>query len=521
MSTYQNPFSEANQTNSSFVGQNVPVDLNETEINSIFLGEKILNGELLTDQKVKIILKNLNRHGLISGATGTGKTKSLQLLCEQLFSSGVSVLAMDMKGDLSGLSQVGELNSKVQERIDKMRLLWNSKSFPVEFLNISNDLGVKLRSTVSEFGPVLFSKILNLNDTQTSVMSMIFKYCDDNGLLLIDLEDIKKVLTYLTQDGRVEIQKIYGQISPATMNIIMRQIIQLEQQGAADFFGEPSFQVSDLLNNKVNIFNVDKIQDKPMLFSTFMLSLLAEIYGTYPEVGDLEKPKLIIFIDEAHLIFDNATNELKSQLETVIKLIRSKGVGIVFITQHPTDIPESILAQLSLKIQHALRAFTPKDRKDIKLIADNFPITKEYDVEDVLTNLGIGEALVTSLDENGIPTPTTHALICPPESRMDVITQGEKLDIINSSILVKKYDLKLDPESAEEIIVKRIEEKMARHEEARFETEKKPKSKETFLDQFGDVFDNPLSKQVGRNVKNTIAREITRNLFGMIGIGKK
>ena len=430
---------------------------------AIIIGEAMLEGKTVTEAQVKIPLKTLNRHGLIAGATGTGKTKTIQVLSSKLAENGISVLMMDIKGDFSGIAEPGVTNPKIEERINLIGTTWTPKAYPVELMSISAQDGVRLRATVSEFGPILISKILDLNDTQQGVVSMIFKFCDDLQLPLVDLSDLKKVLQYLiTDDGKAAFEKEYGLTSPATSGTILRKIIELEQQGANLFFGETSFNVNDLLRKNdngygyINIVRLNDVQDKPKLFSTFMLSLLAEVYQTFPERGDVDQPELVIFMDEAHLVFDNASKALKDQLESVIKLIRSKGVGIFFCTQNPTDIPQSILSQLGLKIQHALRAFTAKDRQDIKLTAQNYPETTFYKVEDLITQMGIGEAFVSALNEKGIPTPLVHTLMTPPQSRMDVLNETEISNLIQKSSLYSKYKETLDPESAFEILSKKI-----------------------------------------------------------------
>jgi len=312
---------------------------------SIILGSAMLGGEVIPGAMVKIPLKTMNRHGLIAGATGTGKTKTLQVISEQLSLKGIPSLVMDVKGDLSGLARPGQENDFIRERHGKINLPYSTMGFPVELLTISEQNGVRLRATVSEFGPVLFSRILDLNDVQAGIMSIIFKYCDDNQLALIDLKDIRKVIQYLTGEGKDELEKEYGAMSTASTGVILRKIIELEQQGAERFFGEESFDISDLMrrdsdgNGYINIIRLTDIQDKPKLFSTFMLSLLAEVYNTMPEKGDVPKPELMIFIDEAHLIFSQASKVLLEQIETIVKLIRSKGVGVYFITQNPMDVP--------------------------------------------------------------------------------------------------------------------------------------------------------------------------------------
>jgi hypothetical protein len=429
---------------------------------SLTLGAAMLDGETIGEAQVQIALKTLNRHGLIAGATGTGKTKTIQVFSEQLSAAGIPVLMMDIKGDFSGIAAEGEEKSFITERHQKINIPYVKKAFPVELMSLSEQNGVRMRATVSEFGPVLFSRILDLNDTQTGVVSVIFKYCDDKQMPLLDLKDIKKVLNYITEEGKEEISQEYGKISTSTTGTILRKIIALEQQGGDIFFGEKSFEVEDLLridengNGYINIIRLTDIQDKPKLFSTFMLSLLAEIYQSMPEKGDAEKPELVLFIDEAHLLFDEASKALLDQVETIIKLIRSKGVGVYFVTQNPMDIPKGVLAQLGLKIQHALRAFTANDRQAIKQTADNYPTSEFYKTDELLTSLGIGEALVTGLNEKGIPTPLAATMLRAPMSRMDVLTQSE-IDIINkNSKLVRKYSEVLDRESAYEILNKKI-----------------------------------------------------------------
>ena len=437
----------------------------------ITLGSAMLDGETLTNTFVNVPLKTMNRHGLIAGATGTGKTKTLQVLAENLSEKGVPVLLMDIKGDLSGLAQPSPGHPKIDERHEKIGLPFEPKSFPVEVMTLSEQDGVRLRATVSEFGPVLLSRILDLSETQSGVVAVIFKYCDDNKLPLLDLKDFKKILQYATEEGKEEFTEAYGRISTASTGAILRKVIELEQQGAELFFGETSFEVDDLLrideNGKgyINIIRLTDIQDRPKLFSTFMLSLLAEIYSTFPEQGDSGRPELIMFIDEAHLIFNEASKALLNQIESIVKLIRSKGVGLYFVTQNPTDVPEAVLGQLGLKVQHALRAFTAKDRKAIKLTAQNYPDTKFYDTADVLTSLGIGEALVSALNEKGKPTPLAATMMRAPMSRMDVLTESELGALLAKSKLAKKYNDEIDRESAYEMLNKKIE--IAEAEEAK------------------------------------------------------
>ncbi|MBK9637379.1 MAG: DUF853 family protein [Bacteroidetes bacterium] len=484
---------------------------------TIPLGAAVFNGEVLKEALVSIPLSTLNRHGLIAGATGTGKTKTLQGLAEGLASNGVSVMMMDVKGDLSGMAMPGIPHPKIDERQEKLGITWKPQAFPCELMSLSHEKGVRLRATVSEFGPVLFSKILGLNDTQSGVVSLVFKYSDDRSLPLLDLKDFKKVLQYCTNEGKEEIKKEYGAISTASASTILRKIIEVEEQGADLFFGETSFDVNDLLrlddNGKgyVHIVRLVDIQDKPKLFSTFMLCLLAEIYQSFPEEGDLEQPKLVLFIDEAHLIFKEASDALMDQLESIIKLIRSKGVGIIFCTQSPVDVPAAILGQLGLKVQHALRAFTAADRKAIKLVAENYPITEFYDVDTLITELGIGEAMVTCLTEKGTPSPLVHTFLAAPQSRMDILTPSEQDDLLSQSDMVKKYNQEVDRESAYEM----LQEKLNPSEMDESSEKKEKPSKKDEKSVIGEAIDSTVGRQVAR----TLAREVTRGLLGVLGIG--
>lgn len=428
----------------------------------ITIGGAMLNGEALRDTFVNIPLKTLNRHGLIAGATGTGKTKTLQGLAENLSKEGVPTLLMDLKGDLSGLAVEGEEKSFITERHNKMNIPFKTEGFPVELMSISEQDGVRLRATISEFGSVLLSRILDLSEVQEGVLAVIFKYCDDHNYPLLDLKDLKKILQFSTEEGKEAFEAEYGRISSSSTSAILRKVVELENQGADLFFGERSFEVDDLTRvdekgrGYINIIRLTDIQDRPKMFSTFMLCLLAEVYNTFPEEGDMEKPKLVIFIDEAHLIFNQASKALLNQLENIVKLIRSKGVGIIFCTQNPTDIPDAVLSQLGMKIQHALRAFTAKDRQAIKLTAQNYPLSDFYNVPETLTSLGTGEAFVTVLDEKGRPTPLVATMLRAPMSRMDILSQIEINDLLKKSFLVKKYNEVIDRESAYEMLTEKI-----------------------------------------------------------------
>lgn len=480
------------------------------------IGVGMLDGQVVKGTDVFLPFKTMNRHGLVAGATGTGKTKTLQMLSECLSDNSVSVLVMDIKGDFSGIAEAGVANEKINDRCTKLDVTFAPTGFPVELLTLSDQKGVRLRATVSEFGPILLSKILGLNDTQGGLVAMIFKYCDDNKMPLLDLKDFIKVLQYIGEEGKEEMEKTYGKISTSSTGTILRKVVELQQQGADVFFGEKSFEVDDLMRigddgrGVINILRVMDMQNRPKLFSTFMLQLLDELYATCPEEGDLDKPKLILFIDEAHLLFEEASDALLQKIETVIKLIRSKGIGIFFCTQNPQDIPASILAQLGLKVQHALRAFTAADRKVIKTAAENFPESEFYATDELLTQMGIGEAFVTLLNEKGIPTPLVHTMLCPPRSRMDVLSETEIDALVAKSKLAKKYNEIIDSESAYEILTAKLEEASKKAEEEKEETEEKKKEKEE-----PGFLDNPIVKQIGR----TAASVITRSLLGALGLG--
>ena len=483
---------------------------------SFTLGAAMLEGEILTGTLVRVPLRTLNRHGLIAGATGTGKTKTLQVLAEGLSRASVPVLMMDIKGDLSGLAAAGEANDKIRERVTHIGAGdFQPEAFPVELMTLSKEPGVRLRSTVSEFGPVLMSKILGLNETQEGVVSMLFKYSDDHTLPLLDLKDFTKLLQFASNEGKKELEAEYGKISTTSTGTILRKVIELQQQGADQFFGEPSFDVDDLMRisddgrGMINMLRVTDMQNRPKLFSTFMLGLLAELYAQLPEEGDVDKPKLVMFIDEAHLIFQEATDALLQQIETVIKLIRSKGVGIFFCTQNPQDIPAPVLSQLGLKVQHALRAFTAADRKSIKQAADNYPVTEFYKVDELITQMGIGEAFVTLLNEKGIPTPLVHTCLLAPSSRMDVLSDAEISRLIGQSALVKKYVDDIDSESAFEILTAKLQAAASQAEE-----EKAEKKASKAAPKEESIFDDPAFRQA----KRTAASILTRSLLGALGL---
>jgi uncharacterized protein len=499
---------------------------------SLILGGAMLDGTPLVNTHVKVPLKTMNRHGLIAGATGTGKTKTLQVISEQLSEKGIPVLLMDVKGDLSGIAMPGVEKPFITERHSRIGLPFSPNGFPVELLTISQQDGVRMRATVSEFGPVLLSRILDLNDTQGGVLAVIFKYCDDKHMPLLDMKDLKKVIQYVTEEGKAEFEQDYGKISTSTTGIILRKVMELEQQDADLFFGELSFDINDLLRcNRegkgfINIIRLTDIQDKPKLFSTFMLCILAEIYDAMPEKGDVDKPELVVFIDEAHLVFNQASKALLSEIENIVKLIRSKGIGVFFVTQNPMDVPNEVLAQLGLKVQHALRAFTAIDRKAIKLTAENFPVSEYYKTDEALTNLGIGEALVTALNEKGIPTPLAATMMRAPASRMDILSQAEIESINRGSDLVRKYSQTIDRESAFEILTDKIEaiQRQAEEEAARKELEKERRG-EWDSGRWGDRGrKSPGSSRGGGSVlRSPVVKVLTSATFirGVLGIMKK
>jgi len=429
---------------------------------SITLGAALQGGAIVTDPKVRIPLAMMNRHGLVAGATGTGKTKTLQLLTEQLSAAGVPVFVADIKGDLSGLAMPGEPSDRVGQRAKDVGWTWTAAGSPVEFVSLTGSLGVQLRATVASFGPLLLAKVLGLNETQASVLTLVFKYCDDAQLPLLDFSDLRAVLQFLTGNEGKEALAGLGGMSAATVGVLLRKMVELEMQGADRFFGEPEFDVHDLLattrdgRGVITCLELADVQDKPKLFSTFMMWMLAELYHNLPEAGDLDKPKLAFFFDEAHLLFDDASKAFLEQVEQVVRLIRSKGVGVYFVTQTPKDVPSDILAQLANRVQHALRAHTPDDEVALKATVRTFPRTEFYDLAETLTSLGIGEAIVTVLDPRGVPTPVVATRLIPPASRMAPLTPDELQADIHQSDLLARYGKAIDRESAREMLAARL-----------------------------------------------------------------
>jgi DNA helicase HerA-like ATPase len=429
----------------------------------LVIGSAMHDGELFNDTRVQVALSMLNRHGLIAGATGTGKTRTLQLMAGQMSKAGIPVLVADIKGDLTGLAAPGPTgHPKLVARTESMAWTFEPSGHPVEFLSLTGKLGTQVRATVSSFGPLLLGKVLDLNETQTSILALIFKYCDDNDLPLLDLADLATTLKFLASDEGKPILAEYGGMSAASVGVLLRSIVVLEQEGADVFFGEPEFDVDDLLRTNedgqgiISILELSDVMDQPRLFSTFMLWMLGQLYEGMPEAGDLPKPKLVFFFDEAHLLFDDASEALMDQIERTARLIRSKGVGVYFVTQVPADVPSSVLAQLGNRVQHALRAFTPDDADDLRKAARTFPMTDFYDVETTLTSLGTGEALVTVLSPKGVPTALAATRLVPPDSLMGPVEEVTFRGHIAMSPLAAKYGETVDRDSAHERITAKI-----------------------------------------------------------------
>jgi hypothetical protein len=482
---------------------------------SLILGAALDGSQVHRDPMVGLPLSMANRHGLVAGATGTGKTRTLQLLTEQLSAHGVPVFAADMKGDLSGLAVPGEPTPRVSARASDIGWEWKAKGVPVEFVSLTGALGVQLRATVSSFGPLLLGKVLSLNETQTSVLAMVFKYADDNGLPLLDLHDLRAVLQFLGSDEGKPSLAQYGGMSAASVGVLLRKMVELETQGADRFFGEPEFDVKDMLQvtsdgrGVVTCLELPDVADKPKLFSTFMMWMLAELYHNLPEAGDLPKPKLAFFFDEAHLLFDEAPKAFLDQIEQVVRLIRSKGVGVYFVTQTPKDVPEDVLAQLGNRIQHALRAHTPDDEKALNATVRTFPKTSFYDLAETLTSLGIGEAVVTVLSTRGTPTPVVATRLIPPGSRMAPLTAEELQADVRESSLLAEYGKAIDRESAREMLAARMA-RTAPAEEAR-ETGHAPAPRR------GKTLAQVAAGALSSSIARTVGREVVRGIFGLLG----
>lgn len=479
---------------------------------SIFLGAGVLDGEIMAEAKVNLPLRMMTRHGLVTGATGSGKTRTLQLLAEQLSAAGVPVFMPDMKGDISGMAKEATPNDKLLERARALGMNYSSSGFPVELYSLSGKTGAQMRATVTEFGPVLLSKILELNEVQSSVLMILFKYADDKDLPIVDLNDLKKVLNYLSEGaGAAEIKEDYGKISSATASTILRKIVSLEQQGVHQIFGEKSFDIEDVFEKVdgrgvISLLNVSDVQGQPAVFSTFMLSLLAEIYQKLPEAGDLDKPKLVFFLDEAHLLFKDAPRAFMDQIEQVIRLIRSKGVGVFFCTQLTQDIPQTVLSQLGNRVHHVIRAFTPNDVKDLRETIKTFPKSEFYDLEKQFTQLGIGQAFITVLNEKGIPTETVVTHLAPPASVMGPLSAQEYQQQLEASEFYKKYKDSIDPRSAFEILSDKLQ--TVRMEQTTAEGVKPTRTTRAEKSTLEEVMASPITKQIGK--------ELVRGVFGVL-----
>ena len=483
-------------------------------IASITVGAPVLGTECHPEPLVSIPLAMMNRHGLIAGATGTGKTRTMQLMAEQLSAAGVPVFLSDVKGDVAGITLPGEANERVNARARETGHAWEPLGYPVEFLSLSGKRGAQLRATASSFGPLLLSKVLGLNPTQTSVLTMVFKYCDDQKLLLLDFRDLRAVLQHLSGDG-AEALKEYGGMSRTTVGVLLREMVELESQGAGAFFGEPEFDLDDLMQTErdgrglISVLELADVQDRPALSSTFMMWLLARLYAELPEVGDIDKPKLVFFFDEAHLLFDEASKDFLNEIEKVVRLIRSKGVGVFFVTQNPKDVPADILGQLGHRVQHALRAFTADDERALKAAARTYPRTEFYDVEEVLTSLGIGEAFVTVLSPKGVPTPPFITRVVPPAARMGPLTDAEMAQRIGASEQVKHYAEAIDRNSAREMLAARAgAESKAEAQSADAGPAPRAGKEQDAAPNLGDMLNSPLAR--------TIVGTLTRGLMGAL-----
>lgn len=465
------------------------------------------------DQHVYLDPRYANRHGLIAGATGTGKTVSLQVLAEGFSSMGVPVFMADVKGDLSGISQPGKPHPKIDERIEKIGIEgFQLQSSPVVFWDLYGDQGHPVRATVSDMGPTLISRLLDLNDTQEGILNIAFKFADDEGLLILDLKDLQSTLKFVGENAK-DFRDEYGNVSSASVGAIQRRLLVIEEQGADEFFGEPALELWDFMRTNhsglgnINILAANKLMENPRLYATFLLWLLSELFEELPEVGDMDKPRFVFFFDEAHLLFNDAPKALLEKIETVVRLIRSKGVGIYFISQSPLDIPDSVLSQLGNRIQHALRAFTPRDQKAVKTTAQTMRANPKFETADVISQLGVGEALVSTLGEDGIPSIVEKTLVCPPQSRIGPATDMEREQVNKTSPLMGRYDTTVDRESAYE--------KLQLRAKKHAETEAKKgtgKSRGRKRQSVGETF----VKSMARSIASRLATRIVRGVMGSI-----
>ncbi|WP_049320396.1 helicase HerA-like domain-containing protein [Mammaliicoccus sciuri] len=470
------------------------------------------------ENEINLELGQANRHGLIAGATGTGKTITLKVLAEQFSKAGVPVFMSDVKGDISSIAEAGSINDKIQERIDMIKIDdYENNAFPVTLFDVFQKTGVPVRTTITEMGPLLIGKLLDLNNTQLGVLDIVFKVADESGLLLIDMKDFKALLKEINEN-RAEYAEKYGNISSASIGAIQRALLRLESEGAETFFGEPALQLEDFIKfddsgrGMINVLDASVLYQKPKLYATFLLWLLSELFESLPEVGDPEKPKIVFFFDEAHLLFDDSSKELIEKVEQVVRLIRSKGVGIYFVTQNPIDIPESVLGQLGNRVQHALRSYTPKDQKAIKSAAQTFRQNESFDTAQVIGELKTGEALISFLNDEGQPNVVERAFIRPPESKIGVIDESVKKDLIENASLNETYKETFDRESAYEMLQNKIEKqpeeepKTKKSQSTKKETTSKKKEKPSQFQKETSKFLSTVGRQIGR--------EIVRNIFG-------
>ncbi|WP_280354923.1 helicase HerA-like domain-containing protein [Nocardia otitidiscaviarum] len=486
------------------------------------LGTVIVDGQVNPTARVRIPMKTMNRHGLVAGATGTGKTKTIQGIAEQLSAAGVPVVLADIKGDLSGLAQPGQSNDKILKRAEETGVPdWQPTGYPCEFVSLgTGGIGVPIRATITSFGPILLSKVLGLNETQESTLGLIFHWSDKNGFPLLDLKDLRSVIQFLTSPEGKEDLKGIGGVSAATAGVILRALVNLEAEGGDTFFGEPELDPADLLRTAdgqgvITLFELGSQAARPQLFSTFLMWVLADLFQTLPEIGDMDKPKLVFIFDEAHLLFNDASKAFLDQVEQTVKLIRSKGVGVFFCTQLPTDIPNSVLSQLGARIQHALRAFTPEDQKALSKTVRTYPKTATYDLEKALTSLGIGEAVVTVLSEKGAPTPVAWARMQPPRSLMDTIGDDGIRSRAQSSTLYAKYGQTVDRDSAYEILAEKVAAAAERAEDEPAPTRSRSRRAEPVEESMAEkIVNNAAFKNFLRSAATVAGREIGRSIFG-------
>lgn len=482
-----------------------------------------------TGKTISLTAKMANRHGLIAGATGTGKTVTLRKLAETFSNDGVPVFLVDVKGDLSGLVQAGNFSGKIAERIEQFGLGGENylSDFPVSYWDVFGETGIPLRTTISEMGPMLLARLLNLNDTQEGLLNLVFRVADDKGLLLIDLKDLRAMLKFVAENAK-SFQVEYGNVSAASVGAIQRALLALENEGATNLFGEPALDLQDWFQTRdgrgvINVLNSEKLINSPKMYGAFLLWFMAKMFEQLPEVGDPEKPKFVLFFDEAHLLFDGAPKVLVDKIEQVVRLIRSKGVGVYFVTQNPLDLPESVLGQLGNRIQHALRAFTPKDQKAVKAAAETFRANPDVNVVEAITQLGVGEALISVLDEKGMPTPVEVAYIYPPQSQLAPLSEKERLNLVKNDDLYLHYSNYVDNESAYEVLNAQTQTTQQMSEEAKEEDGilsgflgaifgTKKKKDQTVAEQLV----SSVTKSVGRNLRNRVTKQIVRGILGAI-----